>query len=148
MMPSLRQRLRRIMAIAWVEILLLRRDRTSLALIFSVPALQLLLFGYAIDLDPHAIPIAVAGDGPATERVERAIRATGYFTLVGEHLPAGAAESLLARGGALIAIELPAGERGAPPRVIADATDPATVRPALAALEASYWRETARIASL
>lgn len=148
MIAALRRRARRILAIAWVELLQIRRDRTSLALIFTVPAMQLLLFGYAVDLDPHDIPIAIAGESAAGERIEQAILSTGYFRIVGQHLPPGCGERLLEQGQALIAIELPAEGSGTGPRVIADATDPATIRPALAALEARYWRETARATSL
>ena len=147
MIASLRRRFRRVLALAWVELLQVRRDRTSLVLIFSVPAMQLLLFGYAVNLDPRNIPIAVSGDGRSSERLHQAIRATGYFTVVGEHLPPGDAERLLTKGRVLIAIELPAEDSGGEPRVIVDATDPAAVRPALAALEATYWREEARAAS-
>ena len=53
-------RLARILAVARIECLQLIRDRTSLALIFTVPAVQIVLFGYAINLNPKNVPIAIA----------------------------------------------------------------------------------------
>ena len=45
----------RIVAVARVELLRLLHDRTSLSLILVVPALQMLLFGYAVNLNPRHI---------------------------------------------------------------------------------------------
>jgi ABC-2 type transport system permease protein len=154
---SLGRRLRRIRAIARVETLRLVRDRMTLSLIAVVPALQIALFGYAIDLDPRGVPIAIAGDsGAPDEPVRRLVRATGYFTVVADRLPSGAAERMVAAGTALVGIELPppldderAPARAPPrPRVVVDATDPTAVRPALAALETAYWQHRAAPFSL
>jgi ABC-2 type transport system permease protein len=45
--------------IAWKELLQLRRDRLTLAMMVALPILQLLLFGYAINTDVRHIPTVV-----------------------------------------------------------------------------------------
>lgn len=52
--------LRRIIAIAAKELKQLARDRLSLGMIIGVPLLQILLFGYAIDLDVRHLRAAAA----------------------------------------------------------------------------------------
>ncbi len=151
------RRLRRMMAVARIETLRLVRDRVAISLIAVVPAVQIVLFGYAVNLDPKDVPIAIAGsDGSLVERAARIVGETGYFKIVGEGLPSGAAERMVTAGRALVGIELPPspdeeGTGDAPPpraRVVVDATDPAVVRPALAALETAYWRKRATTFSL
>src|SRR5580693_1997307 len=147
------RRPRRIMAVARIETLRLVRDRVAISLIALVPAVQIVLFGYAVDLDPKNVPIAIAGgDEASVGHAVRVIRETGYFNIVAEALPAGAAARMVAGGRTLVGIELPTrlddAETGDDPtrtRVVVDATDPAAVRPALAALETAYWR--GRVAS-
>ena len=52
--------LRRMLAVAHVEVLHLVWDPTTVSLILLVPAIQIVLFGYAINLDPKHVPIAIA----------------------------------------------------------------------------------------
>jgi ABC-2 type transport system permease protein len=145
-------RIARTLAVARVEILHLIHDRTTISLILLVPAVQIVLFGYAVNLDPRHVPIAVAGDhGGRADQVSRVIAETGYFMIVADGLKSGDAERMVAHGKALVGIEVPArqnSDRGAPPeepKVVVDATDPAAVRPALAALENAYWRHAAQL---
>ena len=161
-------RLTRILAVARIECLQLIRDRTNLALIFTVPAVQIVLFGYAINLNPKNVPIAIArtasslADSPA-EQLDETIQETGYFSITADRLKPGEAEQMVVDGKALVGIELPPlteADSAAPsfddvessvsppvePRIVVDATDPAAVRPALAALETAYWRNIAQTA--
>ena len=62
-------RFARTLAVARVEILHLIHDRTTISLILLVPAIQIVLFGYAVNLDPRHVPIAVAGDQDGRERI-------------------------------------------------------------------------------
>jgi ABC-2 type transport system permease protein len=150
------RRLRRMMAVARIETLRLVRDRVAISLIALVPAVQIALFGYAVNLDPKDIPIAIAGNGgPLVERAARIARETGYFKIIGEGLPFGAAERMVTAGRALVGIELPpspdeegSSDASARARIVVDATDPGAVRPALAALESAYWRARAATFSL
>ena len=50
----------RIYAVLMKEIQQLRRDRLSMGMIFGIPMMQLLLFGYAINTDLRHLPAAVA----------------------------------------------------------------------------------------
>ncbi|KRE94440.1 ABC transporter [Frateuria sp. Soil773] len=51
--------LRRLWAVVVKELRQLRRDRLTYAMIVGIPAMQLLLFGYAINLDVRHLPAAV-----------------------------------------------------------------------------------------
>jgi len=148
---ALRLRLRRWLAVTRLETLHLIHDPPTLALIVLVPAVQILLFGYAVNLDPRNVPIVIAREEAAPEgALRRAIADTGYFRVLADGLAPGEAARMVRRHEALIGIELPpAGDpddavTGAmSPRAIIDATDPAAVRPAALALEAALWRHLA-----
>ncbi len=134
---------RQFAAIVWLEWLFIARDRVSRALLVGVPALQLVLFGATVNLDPHDLPLAIAGE--TTPGLLAVIAETGRFRVVAADLPAGSAERMVEAGAALVAIELsgpPTGDGPARPlaRVIADAADPAAVRPALGALEVAFLK--------
>ena len=99
--------LRRLSAIARKEIIQLRRDSRSLALAFLLPALLLLLFGYAITWDVTNIRTAVVDhDGSAQSRdLVEAFRASGYFTVVLRPDRAGELVPLLDRGEAQLGLD-------------------------------------------
>src|ERR1700730_12412040 len=133
---------KRMLAVARVEILILIHDRPTISLILLVPAIQIVLFGYAVNLNPKNISIAIAGDsGDLMRQVHRTIEETGYFTILGDGLKRGEAERMVSEGKALVGLELPSRDHSdgdvfsEDPKVVADASDPAAVRPALSALE-------------
>jgi ABC-2 type transport system permease protein len=136
-----------MLAVAHVEVLHLVWDPTTVSLILLVPAIQIVLFGYAINLDPKHVPIAIAGDHDRKiEKVRRTIEDTGYFMIVADGLQRGAAERMVADGKALVGIEFPRDDSdGEQPRIVVDAVDPSAVRPALAALENAYWQQIAEL---
>ena len=160
------RRLMRMMAVVRIESSRLAKDRVAISLIALVPAVQILLFGYAVNLDPKSVPAAIAGGGEfSVGHATHLLSETGYFKIVGERLPPGAAERMVIDGKALVGIELPpetddhqvddsgkddaqeAEPRPPSPRVIVDAADPGVVRPALGALETAYWRQAATVFS-
>jgi ABC-2 type transport system permease protein len=151
-----RNRVARIRAVSRIEMLHLVRDRTTISLILLVPAIQLVLFGYAVNLDPRHVPIAIAREAPgrARDRFRHTIEETGYFSILADGLAAGAAERMVADGRALVGIEIPSLDYADPdapserPKIVVDATDPAAVRPALAALQIAYWRGVAQLDAL
>ena len=50
----------------------MRRDRITFAMMVGVPLMQLILFGYAINSDPKALPTAVVmGDSLALRALHR-----------------------------------------------------------------------------
>jgi ABC-2 type transport system permease protein len=144
-----------MLAVARIECLHLIRDRTTIALLVTVPAIQIVLFGSTVNLNPKAVPIAIARqhDSPGGQ-LQRTIEETGYFSILADGLAAGAAARLVVTGKALVGIELPPVDTADPealaaePRIVVDASDPAAVRPALAALETAYWRHLAQTSPL
>ena len=134
--------LARCFAIARKEFVQMRRDRLTFAMIVGVPILQLVLFGYAINTDPKALPTAVVDHdrSPFTRSIAQGLATSGYFAL---QPVAGEAEAdrLLARGDVQFAVVFPPDFsrrllRGERPTVLvaADATDPAATGNALGAL--------------
>src|SRR5262249_12230232 len=121
-----------MLAVARIECLHPVRDRTTIALLVTVPPIQIVLFGFTVNLNPKAVPIAIARQhgGPGGQ-LQRTIEGTGYFSILADGLAAGAAERLVVAGKALVGIELPpvdAPDPNAPaaePRIVVDATDPA-----------------------
>ena len=68
----------------------MRRDRLTFAMMFGVPIMQLLLFGYAINTDPQHLPAAVisADDTTVTRTIVSALASTGYLNFT--HRPGSA----------------------------------------------------------
>ena len=133
----------RIIAVARIETLRLLVDRPSLGLILLVPALQLLLFGYAVNLAPKNIPIAIlhSCDAQGGRLVRQTVADTGSFRLIATDDTAYTADEYISSGRARVAIDC---RSGGPPRLLADASDPSAVRPAVALLEAALLREVLR----
>ncbi len=75
----------RFLAIAWKELIQLRRDRLTLAMMVALPVVQLLLFGYAINTDIRHIPTVVFDqDGsPRSRDLARSLEVTGFYDMVG-----------------------------------------------------------------
>ncbi|MGQ0620390.1 MAG: ABC transporter permease [Panacagrimonas sp.] len=134
----------RFFAVVRKELIQLRRDRLTFAMMVGIPLVQLMLFGYAINNDPKRLPTAVV-DADRTEISRSLIAAaqnSGYFHVVwtGENL--SEADRLVERGEVQFVLHLPAGFtrrliRGERPALLveADASDPAAGSNALAALE-------------
>jgi len=78
--------IQRLFAIARKELLQLRRDRLTLAMMVAFPIVQLLLFGYAINTDVRHIPSAVFDNdhSAASRELIQAMEATGFYDVVGE----------------------------------------------------------------
>lgn len=76
--------LRRVLAIARKELRQLARDRLTLAMIVGIPTLQLVLFGYAINLDVRNVPAGVLdrSQSALSRRLVAEIEATQTFRLV------------------------------------------------------------------
>lgn len=143
-------RLGRLLAVARKELLQLRRDRLTLAMMVVLPVVQLLLFGYAINTDVrHAPTVVLDDDRSARSRAfVRTMEATGYFDRVGNVRDHDELERALRGGRARVGVVLPAGfsaeiARGRSGRVqlVVDGSDPQTVSSATstAASLAAAW---------
>ena len=132
----------RVLSVLVKELIQLRRDRLTFGMLFGIPLIQLLLFGYAINTNPKNLPTAVVAldQSPFVRSIVRATENTGYFRVI--HVGTEReAEHLIAEGEVQFALvfasdftaRLLRGER--PPLVVyADATDPAATGASLAAL--------------
>jgi len=136
--------MRRLFAIAWKELLQLRRDRLTFALAVGMPLLQLLLFGYAIDTDVKHIPTVVWDQdcSPASRRLADTMASTRYIDIVGHVSSYEQIEDSLKSGAADAAFVIPASffadavaNRGATLQFIVNGVDPQTVGSALGAVE-------------
>ena len=72
--------------IARKELLQLRRDRLTLAMMVMLPVMQLLLFGYAINTDVRHMQLAVYDqDQSARSRdLVQSLTATGFYDVAGQ----------------------------------------------------------------
>ncbi len=134
--------LKRTAAVARLEGLQLVRDRSALMLIVLLPIMQLLLYGYAVNLFPDHTRLAIAGDNPiAVAQAARAARKGGAFDILGGAGLPGSAETAVRDGRASLGLEIDTTPFGTGVMTIfADGADPATARPALALLEAGVLR--------
>ena len=135
----------RFVAVLAKEFVQMRRDRLTFAMIVGIPILQLVLFGFAINADPKALPTAVlAADNSVFSRsFIRAMENSGYFRV--SHVVAKSVEGerMLQLGEVQFFVTVPEDfsrkllRREHPVLLVeADATDPAATGNALAALAA------------
>ena len=134
---------RRLRALLTKEFIQMRRDRITFAMMLGVPLLQLLLFGFAINNDPKALPAALvtASHDPYTRAIVSALELTGYYRFTHVTGSAAEAENLMSRGDVAFVVTIPSDfgarvVRGDRPRILveADATDPAAASGAISTL--------------
>ncbi len=145
-------KIRRLQAILVKEFRQLRRDRISLAMIIGIPVLQLLLFGYAINMDVRGIAAAVADQsGTAQSRTVIAEMLASGVIEVKEQLDSEQAlRSALQAGRVSVGLYVPhdfirRGQEGRPQvLVLADGSDNVVqqaVRQLLAvSMQPDHWR--------
>jgi ABC-2 type transport system permease protein len=135
----------RISAIFLKELVQMRRDRLTFAMMFAIPVLQLVLFGYAINTDPKGLPTAVHVEEqtPIVRTLLRALETSEYYDLVMQTDDPRESAALLARGEVAFVVSIPAGFteqliRGERPQLLieADASDPAAASNAIARADA------------
>jgi ABC-2 type transport system permease protein len=134
----------RFWAVLMKEFVQMRRDRLTFAMMVGIPILQLILFGFAINSDPRALPTAVlsADNSEFSRSFLRAVENSGYFRVVRQVTTEREVERLLAEGIVQFVISVPENfsrklVRGEQPVLLveADATDPAATSNALSALK-------------
>ncbi len=132
-------RLRRILAVARTETLRLLLDRSSIGLILIVPAVQLILFGCAVNLTPKNITLAVSRSCESQrDAILAAAAATRAFAVVtADHnlLPS----EIVADGQASVAV----GCHREMLSMAADGSAPSAVRPAVTALQVALLSQLA-----
>ncbi len=121
----------------------MRRDRATLGMMMGVPLIQLVLFGFAINTDPKALPTAIysAESTVYTRAFTSALVNTGYFKVVVEADGADV-DRMLTRGQVQFSVTIPPNFSrdlvlGNRPEILveADATDPVATGSAISALQ-------------
>ena len=73
----------RLKALINKELIQLKRDRATLAMMIMLPIVQLMLFGYAINMDPKHLPTAVISRNNTflTRSLITGLQNAGYFKI-------------------------------------------------------------------
>ena len=103
--------MRAIIAVARKELLQIRRDRRTLLILLFVPAMFLLLYGYALNFDIRNIALVVDDRDRSTQSRElaSAFVNSGYFSLVASVTSAEELNQLFDRNQARAALMIPGG---------------------------------------
>lgn len=135
--------LARFVTIVIKEFIQMRRDRLTFIMMTSIPVMQLIRFGYAINFDPKDLPVAVvsADNSILSRDFIRAMDNSGYFRIVGTAAGEEEAMRLLELGNVQFVLNIPENFfrkmlRGEYPALLleADATDPVATGNAISAL--------------
>ena len=134
---------RRFGAVLYKEFIQMRRDRITFGMMIGLPLIQLFLFGFAINADPHHLPtlVEMGDNGPLTRAVIAGMQQSDYFDFRGEVMGTAAGEEALRQGTANFVVVIPQNferdvVRGRSPQILiaADASDPSAVGGAASAL--------------
>ncbi|GAB1342735.1 ABC transporter permease [Gemmatimonas sp.] len=110
-MSALFERLQRwtMWPMLWKEFLQLRRDRLTFALMTGLPAIQLLLFGYAIQTDVRRLPTVVVDESRTSESraLVQVLENTDNFRVITAVADRGEARRWIERGAARVALVIP-----------------------------------------
>ncbi len=143
----------RLLAVLLKELRQVRRDRLTFAMMVAIPLVQLVLFGFAINLDVRRLPLAIhdADRSMFSRSVIAALETSRYFRVTRQITGAVQGDALLARGEVQFVLIVPGDfsrrlVRGERPAMLlaADATDPAATGNALAIVHAIAERAIAR----
>lgn len=134
----------RVFAVFLKEMVQMRRDRPTFAIMIAMPVMQLVLFGYAINNDPRHLPAVVEmrDDGPMTRAFLASLRASTFVDITHVVTRDDEADAMLRSGEATFLIAIPEGferrlVRGERPQILiaADASDPTAAGGAIGAVQ-------------
>lgn len=117
----------------WKEFIQMRRDRFTLAMMIGIPAIQLILFGYAIRMEVRHVPMVVLDQSHSAESraLVDVMRNTGNFDVAGAVASYDDIRRRIEQGNAHAALVIPPDYvqqlkrgRGAQAQIIVDAADP------------------------
>ncbi|WP_068315440.1 ABC transporter permease [Polycladidibacter hongkongensis] len=126
------------------EFIQAKRDRITFAMILGLPIIQLILFGYAINNDPHSLPTALVytSNDPYTRAIVTALEVSDYYEFSHVGVSASEANDLMQKGEVSFIVTIPSDiatriQRKDKPTLLvaADATDPAASSGAVSALK-------------
>jgi ABC-2 type transport system permease protein len=138
------------------EFIEMRRDRFTLAMLIGIPAVQLVLFGYAVQTDVRNVPTVVLDESRTSQsrRLIDMMANTRNFRIIGTAANRDQVREAIERGDAAAAIIIPPDfasdlKRGqsAQAQVIVDAADPLSSQAAISAATLAGMRSGAELAS-
>lgn len=124
----------RLFAVMLKEFIQMRRDKATFAMIVGIPLIQLILFGYAINLNPRHLPAAIVGDTESmvARRILKSMENSTYFNFVQPSVSEKVARHWIKTGEVQFVVNFPPNFshdllKGLRPQLLleADATDPA-----------------------
>ena len=127
------------------EFTLISRDRGTIAMLVILPVMLLIVFGFAIDLDPKHLPTAIISydHSPLTRNIVSGLQTSRYFNVVSTNAPFTKIKQQLSSSQISFAIIIPANftrkfVRGENPQlwVELDGSDPGSSASALSQLPA------------
>ena len=127
------------------EFIQMRRDRLTFAMMMGIPLLQLILFGFAINVNPRHLPVdfLMGDNGPQARTLLYAFKNTDYFDFIQLLNSEQDGREALERGDVQFVISIPPNFsrdllRGDRPAILveADATDPSATGYALSSVSA------------
>jgi ABC-2 type transport system permease protein len=136
------------------EFIEMRRDRFTLAMLIGIPAIQLVLFGYAVQTDVRNVPTVVLDESRTSQsrRLVDMMANTRNFEIVGHAANREEVREAIERGDAAAAIIIPPEfasdlKRGhtAQAQVIVDAADPLSSQAAISAATLAGMRSGAEL---
>src|SRR6266566_4520510 len=101
--------LSRVASIVRKEFIQIRRDPRTLAIVLLMPAMQLVLFGYAINTVVDHLPTVVVDESKdvRSRALAAAFHHSGYFDVVGEVASRDDAMAAVDAGHARVALVIP-----------------------------------------
>jgi ABC-2 type transport system permease protein len=126
----------------WKELVQMRRDRFTLGMLVGIPAIQILLFGFAIRMEVRHLPAVVLDQSRTAESraLAQALANTGNFDIVGRVADRDELKAWIERGKARAGLVIPPEfetdlkrRRTATAQVIIDAADPLASQAAISA---------------
>ena len=133
----------RLGALLIKELIQMRRDRITFAMMLGVPLMQLVLFGFAINNDPKELPAALvtSSQDRFTRAMVSALEITGYYRFNHVVDSQEEAEMLIDNGTVAFVVTIPSDFtkrvlKGGRPQILieADGTDPAVASGAISTL--------------
>ena len=131
---------RRIRLLIWKEFTQLRRDRSMLPILFIMPIVMLLMFGYVVGSDIKNLNLAVLDNDHTvqSQRVVDAFVSSSYFTIAAKPQTEAQLKQVMDSSQAVIALDIPRGlgdavreHRSAQIGVVVDGSDSRTSQVAL-----------------
>lgn len=125
------------------EFLQLKRDHLTLGMIVIIPFMQLIMFGYAINMDPKHLKtgVIIADDGPISRSILASLRTSSYYDICCKYNTEAEGQAALAKGEVQFVVNIPVDftknliqQKNPTVLVQADATDPAATSNALGVL--------------